>query len=279
MSGVYTPEFVAALENPVVIWEHPIKGEVKVLHEGFDLSKFSVNFSGPPGTTPLTGIATTPRTVLRSMHYHEGHHEHVAVQTTVGDVRFIAEELYAKRNVMRKYATGAHYPDAAAAYEKAHARAKFFSGWWSQGSPLSGMMALDNVTGERIGIFNIGGSDRGPTAAECAAIVAKPYQDNGVGTEVAVAGMFFFPKAMREAGFNMRDGVTPFESITFTARTDNAGFRIAEKLKLTAVDETQKYGTTAKDRRVVFQDSVDSLIDVVDSTVERAQLKATFGMI
>ena len=251
-----------AFETPVVEWTHadPSKGTVYVLNEGIDIEQYTVTFSGPPSTIPLSCTINTPRMTMRPILYDTESTE------TKDDISFIAK-MCSNWPTMKNYASG-----ELKAPDYAEKRVKFFDQWWQKGSPMSGMMAFDRITGDRVGIFNIGNSDIDGETAECATIISKEYSGDHYATEGMVAGLLFSEAAQP---YKMRNG-SEFKNLSFTAK--RATLAIAQKFNLTEATETAtstatRYGTDARNMRTVIKEPVEKIKELLNNTRERNRLK------
>lgn len=242
-----------AMENPVVDHIEPSTGEkVKVLNQDIDLSQYEINFT--PGNGILACSIRTPRMTMRPILFNPEDPESIA------DLEFLTA-MYMDWATQKNYANGELKNDT-----DAEARLKFFDKWTRQGSPFTGYMATCNVSGKRIGIFNVGGSDVGPTAAECAAMLESCKRGAHYGTEGMIA-LILATVELKKKGFTMRDG-NEYKSLTFSSRL--ATKYIAEKFELTATGTSDKYGKDPRDLRTVINEPVTKIEKLIADTKRAA---------
>lgn len=249
-----TDDFLEALKKPVVSWEHPENGLVKIINPIINLNRFSIEFDDI-GTRSLKAYIYTPRLQIHSLGCEDD-------ETNNRDLQFLLA-LYGSQEIMAKYAYGV--PLAEDIVKK---RVKYFTDEWQNNHcPLSAFMCYSGD--EQIGMFNISPTYEMPGIAEFADISAPQHWKKGFASEIGLL-LYKYPSVINKAGYTDITGANLL-AVTATARPDNGSAFVMDRLGLTCTGEIEKYGAPRK----IFYNTVKELEAVVQNTKLRAQLLAS----
>ncbi len=241
-----TDDFLQALKNPVVSWEHPENGLVKIINPNINLNRFNIEFDDV-GTRSLKAYIYTPRLQIHSLGCEDD-------ETNTHDLQFLLT-LYGSQEIMAKYAYGV--PLSESAVKK---RVQYFTNEWQiNHCPLSAFMCYSGD--EQIGMFNLSPSSETPGVAEFAHISAPQHWKKSFASEIGLL-LYKYPSMVNKLGY------TAITAVTASARPDNGSAFVMDRLGLTCKGETERYGTLRK----IFYDTVQDLETVVQDTKHRSKL-------